>query len=184
MSEDETQPEEKKQQTATQLFASYMRTVEQVRSLTRKLNEKLETALLLSKELTERFGIHVSGSKPQAPRPAQPITAPRDEGAGAGDEGYKPPAQYHADATQLANSGSAEVAEIRRESGLTSAEEDSEALAAAGTGTMEALQRTMKGQPTVVPAPGEHQENRGAPPVERSNAEGGPVRQGPVEEEE
>ncbi len=53
-------------------------------------------------------------------------------------------------------------------------------LAASGLGMMEQLQSGMKGEPTVLPTPGEHEPGR---PVERSNAGGGPVVQGPVPEE-
>jgi hypothetical protein len=185
MSEQEKQPEEAKpvkEPTATQLFASYMRTVERVRGLSKKLTKETEAALLLSMELAERFDIHVSGSRPPAPRTPTPLTAPRDSGAGANAEEYKPPVQMHSDAPTPSGKGSAEVEEIRRDAALNVPAEDTAALGAEGIGMMEQLQKGMKGSPVVVPHPGGHEP--GNTPVERSNAEGGPVRQGPVSEGE
>ena len=176
--------EEKKDLTAQQLFNCYMRSVAKVRNLSESLTEEVTKADNLSRELAARFGIYVTGSKPAAKLPLAPITAPSDS-AGAGDGGepaeFKPPAQYHADAPALSSPGSSEVAEIRRDAGLSVDAEDSEALASEGLGMMEQLHKTLPGAPSVVATPGEHHDRAAA--QERSNAEGGPVRQGPVTEE-
>ncbi|KKK89727.1 hypothetical protein LCGC14_2730230, partial [marine sediment metagenome] len=56
-----------------------------------------------------------------------------------------------------------------------------EELAASGLGMMEQLGKSLPGAPSVVANPGEHHDKAAA--VERSNAGGGPVVQGPVPEE-
>ncbi len=176
--------EEKKELTATQLFSNYMRSVDKVRDLAKGLAAETAKAENLSQELATRYGIYVTGSKPRL-APKRPDIAPgdrpvmNDDDAAEGPE-YEPPAQYHSDAPELSGEGSAEVAEIRQGAELSAAEADSEALASEGSGMMDILQRRMKGAPSVVPGVGEHQQ--GGASTERSNAEGGPVTQKPVEE--
>ena len=170
---------EKKELTATQVFSKYMQALDKVRALSATLTEKIALAEALGSELGSRFGIRVSGLAPvETTRPA--ATAPSNENTdGDGDtpKKYVPPTQYHADAPTVTAPGSAEVAEIRREAGLSEQTADSEALAASGIGTMGALQKGMGGTPAVIATPGEHHDKA----AERSNAEGGPVRQGPEE---
>lgn len=176
--------EEKKEPTAQQLFNRYMRSVAKVRNLSKSLTEEMAKAENLSQELAARFGIYVTGSKPAAKRPRQPIAAPSDGPVDSGEGGtpeFKPPAQYHADAPALSNPGSSEVAEIRRDAGLNADAEDSEALASSGLGMMEQLQSGMKGEPLVLPNPGQNEPGSGVT-AERSNTEGGPVTQKPMEE--
>ena len=175
--------DESKPPTATQLFSSYMRSVDKVRALAADLTTETTKASDLAAQLAAQYGIYVTGSKP-VPAARQPSTAPRDgpltnEADGDAPD-FKPPAQYHADAPTLSSEGSAEVAEIRRDAGLSEAAADSEELATTGLGMMEQLGRSLPGTPSVVATPGEHHDRAAA--QERSNAEGGPVRQGPVEE--
>jgi len=173
--------EEKKELTATQVFAKYMAALDKVRALSNALAEKVSLAESLGDELSSRFGIHVSGVATGATtRPAPtPRKAPSDnaEVEGSASE-YVPPTQHHAPAPTIEGPGSAEVAEIRREAGLSERAADSKELAASGLGTMGELQKSMTGTPTAVAIPGEHQEA----PTDRSNAEGGPVTQKPAEE--
>ena len=172
-----------KEPTATNLFSAYMRSMDKVRALTKSLAEETIKAENLARQLAAQYGIYVTGSKPTPQRAQQPMTAPHDDSAGtsSGEETpeFKPPAQYRSDAPELASAGSEEVAEIRRDAGLDVDAADSEALANAGAGMMEHLQSGMKGAPSVVAMPGIAQESA---PDERSNAEGGPVTQKPVEE--
>lgn len=177
--EEETQPAEEKLLTATQLFSKYMTVRGKVQKMTAALGEEVSSMEALGDELAARFGIYVSGSKPQAPRPRQPSDGPLMNEADGEKPAFKPPAQYHVDAPTLETPGSAEVAEIRRDAGLSEAAADSEELATSGLGIMEQLGKSLPGAPSVIAIPGEHQEAR---PAERSNAEGGPVRQGPVKE--
>ena len=180
--EGKTEKEQRKP-TATQLFAKYMRAVDKVRGLAMALAEETRRADELSTILANEFGIGVTGSRPrQASAMVEVGAAATQEEEEAGAEGgYKPPPQYHADATKLSGRGSQEVADIRRDAGLDVAAGDSEELASQGVGMMAQLQSGMKGTPAVVAAPGAHGENRGVP-QERSNAGGGPVRQGPTKE--
>ena len=180
-------PKEKKEPTATQLFANYMRAVEKVRGLAMTLAEETLKVDGLSTELADRFSIFVTGQKAGDDPPrvaARRTTDPVPEGASAdddaGSEGYKPPTQHHAEALQLSGKGSQEVADIRREAGLDVEAGDSEELAHQGVDMMTQLQAGMKGTPAVVAVYGGHVE-RGES-QEGSNAEGGPVRQEPVKE--
>lgn len=177
---EETQPAEEKLLTATQLFSKYMTVRGKVQKMTAALGEEVSSMGALGDELAARFGIYVSGSKPQVSNPRQPSS----DSAGADPEGevpeFKPPAQYRAPAPTLDNAGSAEVAEIRRDAGLSEAAADSEELAASGVGMMEQLGKSLPGTPSVVATPGEHHDRAAA--QERSNAEGGPVTQKPMEE--
>ena len=189
MSEQEEQGKQQKEPqslTATQLFSKYMAVRGKVQKMTATLGEEVSKMGALGDELAARFGIYVSGSKPMAKNPRQPSVAPKDGplmNEADGEEGgptFKPPAQYHSDAPVLESAGSEEVAEIRRDAGLREAA-DSEALANVGMGMMAELGKSLPGTPSVVATPGEHHDKAAA--VERSNAEGGPVRQGPVKEE-
>ncbi|KKL28231.1 hypothetical protein LCGC14_2377180 [marine sediment metagenome] len=184
--EEETQPAEEKLLTATQLFSKYMTVRGRVQKMTAALGEEVSSMGALGDELAARFGIYVSGSKPQAPRPRQPSIMPGDgplmNEADGEKPAFKPSAQYHADAPTLDSPGSAEVAEIRRDAGLSEAAADSEQLAATGLGIMAELGKSLPGTPRVVATPGEHHDKAAAAAQERSNAEGGPVRQGPVKE--
>ena len=185
MSEEETQPAAEKPLTATQLFSKYMAVRGKVQKMTADLGSEVSKMGDLGNKLAARFGIYVSGSKPQAPRPRQPSIAPCDgpvmNEADGEKSDFKPPTQYHSDAPTLDSAGSAEVAEIRRDAGLSEAAEDSEALANVGMGMMAELGKSLPGTPSVVATPGEHHDRAAA--QERSNAEGGPVIQGPVKEE-
>ena len=173
------EPEEKKEQTATQLFASYMRSIGKVKALSKQLGAETETALTLAKQLRDRFGIQVSGIQPSKATLKYPplMNAGEDDP----EKEFKPPTQMHSDAVALSGAGSQEVEDIRRDAGLDVPAEDSEALGTEGIAMMEQLQAGMTGTPAVTAQPGEHQAGT---PVERSNVEGGPVRQGPAPEGE
>lgn len=185
-----------KEKTAPQLFSLYMRTVERVRDLSKTLTAETQKALHLAGELDTRFGIRIGQRGPStasaathpvvAPVEGDPSNASTEEeaelAAEAAARGYTPPVQMHSDAPALVGKGSQEVEEIRRDSGVLSEVEDSEALAATGLGEMSALQARMTGKPTVVPVPGQHEPGAQAPPEERDNAGGGPVTQKPKEE--
>ena len=181
---EETQPAEEKLLTATQLFSKYMAVRGKVQKMTAAFGEEVSSMGALGDELAARFGIYVSGSKPQAPASRRPDIAPSKgplvNEADGEKPAFKPPIQYRSDAPTLDSAGSAEVAEIRRDAGLSEAAEDSEQLAASGIGMMEQLGKSLPGTPSVVATPGEHHDKAAA--QERSNAEGGPVRQGPVKE--
>lgn len=178
--------DEQKTPTATKLFTAYMKSVDKVRALIKALATETTTAENLAAQLSAQYGIYVTGNQPAAKRPRQPITAPSDKGAGAGDAAqetpgggdFELPPQHHSSAPELASAGSAEVADIRRDAGLDVQAED-EQLASEGLSMMEQLQRGMKGVPSVVAIPGEHQQGE---TEGRSNAEGGPVTQKPTEE--
>lgn len=180
--------DEQKTPTATKLFTAYMKSVDKVRALIKALATETTTAENLAAQLSAQYGIYVTGNQPAAKRPRQPITAPSDKGAGAatrvigeetpGGEDFELPPQHHSSAPELASAGSAEVADIRRDAGLDVQAED-EQLASEGLSMMEQLQRGMKGVPSVVAIPGEHQQDAAEG---RSNAEGGPVTQKPTEE--
>ena len=172
---------EQKKLTATQLFSKYMQAVDKVRGLAMALAAETQKAEELSTTLANEFGIYVTGQQPRAALRGRASDPAPEDGPVVDGSDYKPPAQHHADAPQLSGKGSQEVADIRREAGLDVAAGDTEELANQGVGMMTQLQEGMKGTPEVVAVPGEHAE-RGAPQG-RSNAEGGPVKQGPVKEE-
>ncbi len=176
------EPEEKKEPTATQLFASYMRSIAKVKALSKQLGAETETALTLAKQLRDRFGIQVSGIQPSKAKAARPQYPPlMNAGEDGSEKEFEPPVQMHSNAVALSGAGSQEVEDIRRDAGLDVPAEDSEALGTEGIAMMEQLQAGMTGTPAVTAQPGEHQAGT---PVERSNVEGGPVRQGPAPEGE
>lgn len=184
-------PKEPKALTASQLFDRYMKAAARAAKLANKLKVELLEAERLSTELAERFGVHV-GKKPPA-RKTQPVAREeplRNEGdadAEGAEVDYKPPPQTRtADAPRLSAKESQDVADIRRDSGLSAEEAaDAEALeASGGPGKLAELHSAMGGKP-VIPSPGAVE---GVPDEEPDpgpdNQGGGPVTQKPVPEKE
>lgn len=180
--------------TAEQLFGRYMKAAENVRVLVQKLIDEKMRAENLATQLASQYGVYVSdqqpgpgsaSSGPPAPPPARSAdNADPDQVQEETPEGeYKPPHQgpLTAEAPQLGQRESAEVAEIRRNAGLSPEEmADAEALAADAGQKMANLQKLMGGKAVVIPSPSGGM--GGAPAQEPDNSGGGPVEQKPVPE--
>ena len=185
---DKEAPKEAKELTASQLFDRYMRAVGRANNLAEKLGVEIVEAERLSTELSERFGVHV-GNKPPAHK-TQPVAKEqplRNEGEDdTGGAGYKPPLQGHSEAPRLSAKESQEVADIRRDSGLSAEESaDAEALEiSGGPGKMAELSNAMGGKP-VIPSPGAVTGvPERAPDPGPDNQGGGTVEQKPLPDKE